>query len=177
MDGCEREARANGLCRYHYDLVRRTGSAVKVALKRLCPECGNWFDMTRSDQKYCSARCRVHAMRHKDSLRAKGFKIVDFANKPKPKNDSKPAVKPVAELFTDLDVWEARGGVCADCGEPVPRACGMFSPDAMASAWRLPLGRGGEPTLANRVLLHDRCLKHWGCRHGGKRKKGQSGVG
>jgi hypothetical protein len=173
VDGCERDVRANGLCRYHYDLVRRTGSAVKVELTRHCTECGRSFAIRRRDSVYCSARCRKRAQRRKGALLDKGMKRVDDKpDKARPKGEPV-HISPVVEFFTSRDVWNACRGVCAECGRRVVYDVLAFDGDAMVTDWRLPLDKGGSPVLANRVLLHRRCVSDWGVRHGGKRKKGQ----
>jgi predicted nucleic acid-binding Zn ribbon protein len=160
------------LCRYHYDLVRRTGSALKVNLVRTCPECGKQFDVTRRDKVYCSERCLKRGER-----RGRAVKVGLEPNRIREKSGSKPALKPMTEFFTNMDVWKACGGVCVQCGRHVPEDAGVLDPDGVATAWRLQPAKGGDTSLANRVLLHSRCVDEWGCRHGGKRKKGKPRVG
>jgi hypothetical protein len=162
------------MCRRHYDMVRLTGSAVRVERERLCPVCGRWFVLGRRDRIYDSDRCRKRAERSK-LPQSRGVKARLKSNRPVVRRGGKiHAVKPVVGLFTDADVWDFRKGVCAQCGGRVDLHGAPLSPDALASAWMLDLADGGSPELANRVLLHNRCVDGWErSRHGGKRKKGK----
>ena len=57
--GCANPVCAKGLCRSHYDRDRYSGSPLKPLRQRMCPQCHTWFDPKRSDQLFCSGRCRV----------------------------------------------------------------------------------------------------------------------
>ena len=61
-----------------------------------------------------------------------------------------------AELFTDADVIAECDGVCAVCGKRVD--VDSFGPDGPAFKWKVPLEKSRQATLANRLLVHNRCL-------------------
>lgn len=152
--GCPNTVYARGLCRTHYDRDRRTGSPVRMERQRPCPECHRYFLMSRSGQLFCSDRCRVNYKRHRDYgsglpehpetiVSSRMITEADFE-------------KPIeVEQFTDSQVVEKCGGLCAKCHKPV--VVGSSGADGAAYVWKVPLEKSHSATLANRLLVHKRC--------------------
>jgi len=64
--------------------------------------------------------------------------------------------KPIeVEQFTDSQVVEKCGGLCAKCHKPV--VVGSSGADGAAYVWKVPLEKSHSATLANRLLVHKRC--------------------
>lgn len=156
IEGCYHDALCKGLCRKHYDSLRNNGVPVLEGRSRICPVCGGWFQLERSTKMFCSPACRLKYMR----LKRKGKAPRLAKREPKAKS-VKRRHTPVVEMFTDADVWRESGGVCIECGRRVELGKSPLSPDALASAWLVPLEKGGVASLDNRVLLHCRCVSIW----------------
>lgn len=75
IDGCERPTHANGLCRTHYDQLRRAATSTTLR-SMLCERCGEVMEVAagRTTQRFCSSRCRELAekARRRARLRAAG---------------------------------------------------------------------------------------------------------
>lgn len=186
--GCREEPVAEGLCRMHYDRMRRTGNPVKQRRSRACLVCGRYFEAERSTKKVCGPTCRKRWQRMRE---ASGFRLDPTPNPLKSVDWEHPREKepePVmAEVFTVGDVWHASRGACLVCGGIVRRTAGPRDPTYGISVWRVPPDKGGEPRLANKAIVHPACERRdkngilrtchgrKGASHGGKRTKGTQG--
>lgn len=154
--GCDNPACAKGLCRHHYNRDYYSGSPFKPVRQRMCPQCHVWFDPCRTDKLFCSGRCRMAYKRARDRDGGDGLPL---------RSETTMFVKPVAaealepdlvvEQFTDSQVVEKCGGLCAKCHEPVD--VGSSGADGAAFVWKVPLEKSHSATLANRLLVHKRC--------------------
>lgn len=172
MEGCDNEARSNGLCRRHYDLERHTGSPKPMDRVNMCVMCGGWFPLQRRTRRFCSDACRKQYNR----LKKKGLAPRDIKRKPRQREPTPQDTNLTApEFFTDSDVLLKCQGMCMECGGRIDPSISPAEPDGPASSWFLPLEQGGKPILDNRVALHLRCLKPWTERglRGRKWKKGK----
>lgn len=186
--GCREEPVAEGLCRMHYDRMRRTGNPVKQRRSRACLVCGRYFEAERSTKKVCGPTCRKRWQRMRE---ASGFRLDPTPNPLKSVDWEHPREKepePVmAEVFTVGDVWHASRGACLVCGGIVRRTAGPRDPAYGISVWRVPPDKGGQPRLANKAIVHPACERRdkngilrtchgrKGACHGGKRTKGTQG--
>lgn len=186
--GCREEPVAEGLCRMHYDRMRRTGNPVKQRRSRACLVCGRYFEAERSTKKVCGPTCRKRWQRMRE---ASGFRLDPTPNPLKSVDWEHPREKepePVmAEVFTVGDVWHASRGACLVCGGIVRRTAGPRDPAYGISVWRVPPDKGGQPRLANKAIVHPACERRdkngilrtchgrKGASYGGKRTKGTQG--
>ena len=186
--GCREEPVAEGLCRMHYDRMRRTGNPVKQRRSRACLVCGRYYEDERSTKKVCGPTCRKRWQRMRE---ASGFRLDPTPNPLKSVDWEHPREKepePVmAEVFTVGDVWHASRGACLVCGGIVRRTAGPRDPAYGISVWRVPPDKGGQPRLANTAIVHPACERRdkngilrtchgrKGASHGGKRTKGTQG--
>lgn len=186
--GCHEEPVAEGLCRMHYDRMRRTGNPVKQRRSRACLVCGRYFEAERSTKKVCGPTCRKRWQRMRE---ASGFRLDPTPNPLKSVDWEHPREKepePVmAEVFTVGDVWHASRGACLVCGGIVRRTAGPCDPAYGISVWRVPPDKGGQPRLANKAIVHPACERRdkngilrtchgrKGASHGGKWTKGTQG--
>ncbi|OZG68266.1 hypothetical protein BEUL_1279 [Bifidobacterium eulemuris] len=172
--GCGGPVCSKGLCRRHYDMARRNGAPVELSRQRLCAACHQWFEPKRSDQLYCSHRCRqrylrlnrMDAERYPKNPRTKLFVAPVSAASV----DGAPVV---VEPFTDMQVFDRSDGLCAVCGGAIDVEVDVFDPDGLSSQWLVPVDMGGVPALSNRVPVHRRCKG--GVSDGRKRKKVEEG--
>ena len=116
--GCANPVCAKGLCRSHYDRDRYSGSPLKPLRQRMCPQCHTWFDPKRSDQLFCSGRCRVAYKRARDDDKSLPVKP-ETTMYVRPVDVSELESELVVESFTDSQVVEKCGGLCAKCHELV----------------------------------------------------------
>lgn len=152
--GCTNTVCAKGLCRSHYDRDRHSGSPLKPLRQRMCPQCHVWFDPKRSDQLFCSGRCRVAYKRARDRDGSLPLKpVTTMYVKQVDRDDVGPEL--VVEAFTDSQVVDKCGGLCAVCHEPVVLNSG--GDDGPAFIWKVPLEKSLQATLKNRLLVHKRC--------------------
>ena len=152
--GCANPVCAKGLCRSHYDRDRYSGSPLKPLRQRMCPQCHTWLDPKRSDQLFCSGRCRVAYKRARDDDKSLPVKP-ETTMYVRPVDVSELESELVVESFTDSQVVEKCGGLCAKCHEPVD--VGSSGADGAAFVWKVPLEKSHSATLANRLLVHKRC--------------------
>lgn len=152
--GCANPVCAKGLCRSHYDRDRYSGSPLKPLRQRMCPQCHTWFDPNRSDQLFCSGRCRVAYKRARDDDKSLPVKP-ETTMYVRPVDVSELESELVVESFTDSQVVEKCGGLCAKCHELVD--VGSSGADGAAFVWKVPLEKSHSATLANRLLVHKRC--------------------
>lgn len=159
VGSCGEPQCARGLCRFHYDLKRRTGSVRARVMRRLCPSCGVFFAPSRKDKLFCSARCRVAWFRR----RASDWRLGERPDTGLFVDEVSQSAVPVSVgssggvTFTDRDVVAAHGLHCRVCGKRIDVHAGLFAPLSLASQWLVPLDDGGEPVLANRVPVHYAC--------------------
>lgn len=188
ISGCGEEPVADGLCRMHYDRLRRTGTPVKQRRSRACLVCGRYFEAERTTKKVCGPTCRKRWQRMRQ---ASGYRLDSTPNPLKSVDWERPKEKtpqPAAvEVFTVGDVWHASGGACLVCGGIVRRTAGPREPAYGIPVWRVPPDMGGQPALANKAIVHPGCERRDGngilrtCRgrngapHAGKRKEGAQG--
>ena len=153
--GCGNAVYARGLCRHHYDRDRYAGSPIIPFRTRLCP-IGHYFQPSRVDQIFCSGRHRSKYKRlsDKDPLKYPPNPETPLFVKQVEAEDIEPDIR--VESFTDADVIAECGGVCAVCGKRVD--VGSSGPDGPAFKWKVPLEKSRQATLANRLLVHSRCL-------------------
>lgn len=59
VDGCTELRRSKGLCNKHDMAFRRYGNVGggKVGRYKMCRGCGGEFEISKSDQEYCSNKC------------------------------------------------------------------------------------------------------------------------
>ncbi len=153
--GCHNVACARGLCRHHYNRDHYSGSPLKPVRQRMCPQCHKWFNPGRSDQLFCCGGCRVAYKRARDKGAVLPLKPeTTLFVKPVAEEDVGPEL--VVEQFTDSQVVEKCGGLCAKCHKPVDVSDGGV--DGAAFVWRVPLEKSFSATLENRLLVHRRCV-------------------
>lgn len=158
ISGCDREVVCRGLCKKHYDRLRRHGSPELVRMSRACLACGRFFETTRRDKAFCSHRCRARFQ----YARSKDWRL---DREPNPLRTvsweaAEPDMPQVPQaLFTLSDVWKHSRGECHECGEPVDLDADALSLEAPVGTWIVPPDVGGEVSLENRVLVHRRCLR------------------
>lgn len=152
--GCGNPVHARGLCRSHYDRDRYADSPIKPLRQRLCP-IGHWFEPQRVDQIFCNGKHRslYKRLSDKDPLKYPPHPVTTLFVKQMSPEDVEPDIR--VEMFTDADVIAKCDGMCQRCHSPVD--CDVSGPDGPAYVWKVPLEKSRQATLANRLLVHNRC--------------------
>lgn len=155
IPGCSKPVRAKGLCRSHYDRQRYSGHPVRDCVMRVCLFCRKRFKAGRSDQFFCSHRCRTAWWRERQR---RG--IPDSWNPTVKHRREEPSAYvqsiPV-EFFTVDDVWAKSPGTCVLCGEPLDRSLPPWDDMAGVPDWLVSPEDGGDLTLQNRIIVHRAC--------------------
>lgn len=169
VDGCGNAAACRGLCWKHYKRLQRTGLAVEPLVRKMCPACCRWFKPSRADQIFDSARCRVKwsRMRRVDPRLPARPDTVAHVSRPAPPPQPKIRVVP----FTRSQVLNKCRGLCALCGRAIDVDAVEGTPLAAAFVWSVAPEVTGEASLANRVVVHEKCRAVFVKAHSGRKRR------
>ena len=138
VEGCERPYRAKGYCGGHYNQYLKPD---RHRVTNLCRQCGQAYQTTRTNGKYCSLKCRDNAARaeHWGAYRDIQLTLPELPNRPNVPTD----------MRSDLRRAIEDGG---DVISIVKKQCEVS--DTGCWEWQGALGRDGYPrtTVAGKVL-------------------------